>query len=315
MKIRSGFVSNSSSSSFILIADTEIPPVEEILNDYRTTQTAENCFGDKYYLYSEKVHEFFKEDPPVKFVDFPWKKKRVYITVDTTGEFYFNRSDIRVVKTIEEKIQYIFALYCLDLTREEKITPSRYFKAAIKARNKIAKLCKKHSYYLSMEIIPLSASKWERKTNYFVNVYTECNYTDSIVKMIDAEDTSELEKFIFNPKSFCILGGDEYEETFRLEFEEKQKIKANPYPYHRYADYPDHHKGDISYYEGDGTPVYYDYDYEWGEYEPYYYNTERIPDHITMEELEKEFPDNTWEENWELRRSQSNLPWNDEKVY
>ena len=69
----------------------------------------------------------------------------------------------------------------------------------------------------------------------FVKSQTECLYVEEVVNLIENEDTTDLESYIFNPNSFCILGGDEYRENRRLRDMMKQKVN---YPYMVIADNP-----------------------------------------------------------------------------
>jgi hypothetical protein len=268
MKIRSGFVSNSSSSSFILIADTKDAPNAQAL----LKRCKLNIMRDKeHYEYSEKIHEYFNDVPELISKSNP--SPRVVLKVNMSSNISYCRDDIMVLKTLEDKIKYVYALYCLWLTFPEDLHADDYFKKAITIGEKLERLCDKYGYCLYINVAPLCAYNEyntpysHKELHYYVNITTECTYVDDIAKMLENEDTSELESFIFNPKSFCVLGGDEYDETFELEKREKEKIKKCPYSYHRYADYPDHNKGD-SYINYEGKEVTYEDDYHWGECEP-----------------------------------------------
>ena len=238
MKLRNGFVSNSSSSSFILIAKTPVPNSE----NYGKT--------------------FTRESSRNKTVHNDWE----YIDVeDMSGEISYCRGDIMRINSIPDKIKYIMALYA----RWYESDPD-YFRKVLTLKSKIFHLGLCHWYYLNIPIVPLYAH-WEwldgEKINYkthkietCVKVYTECSYSQQIVDMCEDEDSSRLDSFIFNPQSFGILGGDEYEETDRLR---AQCVPELTYEYERIADDPDYKKGDLWYTTSDGEKVYYDHDYSW----------------------------------------------------
>lgn len=68
MKIRQGFVSNSSSSSFVIASKDKHPRITLTVNiskevDYiiKTVEELDECFMEKY-CYEETLEEFFKED-------------------------------------------------------------------------------------------------------------------------------------------------------------------------------------------------------------------------------------------------------------
>lgn len=238
MKIRNGFVSNSSSSSFILIAKTPVPNSEK----YGKT--------------------FTRESPRNKTVHNDWERIEVE---DMSGEISYCRGDIMRINSISEKVKYIMALYA----RWYESDPD-YFRKVLTLKSKIFNLGLSHWYYLSIPIVPLYAH-WDwvddiepdyntHKIVQYVNVYTECSYSKKIADMCEDEDTSRLDSFIFNPQSFGILGGDEYEETDRLR---AQCVPELTYEYERIADDPDYKKGDLWYTTSDGENVYFDHDYSW----------------------------------------------------
>ena len=238
MKFRNGFVSNSSSASFILIAKTSVP------NSKKYGQT------------------FTRESSRNKTVHNDWE----YIDVeDIPGEISYCRGDIMRINSIPDKIRYIMALYA----RWYENDPD-YFRKVLTLKSKIFNLGLGHWYYIHMPIVPLYAH-WEpfdsTEPNYetheirtYVKVSTECSYSGEIVEMCEDEDTTRLDSFIFNPQSFGILGGDEYEETYRLR---AQCVPELTYDYERIADDPDYKKGDLWYTTSDGEKVYYNHDSSW----------------------------------------------------
>jgi len=245
VKIRNGFVSNSSSSSFILIAKTPVPNSK----NYGKTFTRESSRN-------KTVHK-------------DWE----YIDVgDMYGEISYCRGDIMRINTIEEKTRYVMSLYAYYYQRDKD-----YFEKVLTLRDKISSLGKKRWYCINMSIPPLSARwAWDhdwskegdsripgtKKVETSVNIYTECNYVKELVDMCEDEDTTRLDSFLFNPQSFGILGGDEYEETDRLR---AQCVPELTYEYERIADDPDYKKGDLQYIKSDGEKVYHDDDYSWEE--------------------------------------------------
>lgn len=260
MKYRNGFISNSSSCSFVLIANTK--PQDS--SQYGKTWT-HKITGKKHNDY-EILH--------IK---------------DFEGETHYCRGDIIWVKSIEEKIRYVMALYAYYYQHSKN-----YFKKLLSARDKIYKLGIKHWYSMTVPVPPLRAyythdydyktgkKKGPRKIETYIDVYTECCYVKDIVRMIEDKDTTKLDSFIFNKESFAVLGGDEYVETELLQQRAVNYLneirKSNPnFSYIRFADYEDEEVGDLLYTESDGTPVYRDtplhweehcFDYEWGDVDP-----------------------------------------------
>lgn len=247
MKVRNGFVSNSSSASFILIAKTPVPNSK----NYGKT--------------------FTRESSRNKTVHNDWE----YIDVeDMSGEISYCRGDVMRINTIEEKTRYVMSLYAYYYQEDKD-----YFEKVLTFRDKIVSLGHKRWYDISMSIPPLSARwTWEYDWNKegddhripdtkhlytFVNIYTECGYVKDIVDMCEDDDITRLDSFIFNPQSFGILGGDEYNETYKLR---KECIPELTYNYERISDDPEDHKaGDLWYIDGEGNPHYWDYDFDWKE--------------------------------------------------
>ena len=238
MKIRSGFVSNSSSSSFLLISkEREIP------NSKKYGETFENYSGERLPDYER-------------------------ISIDATTPVSYCRSDIKLVTSLEDKLTYLTHIYAYWYQNETPV--EQYFIKMSKFAEKILELGKKRWYLIVIHTPPLYGSldkyadidgKFDNeRLETWVAVDTEATYVKEVADMVDDEDTTRLEEFLFNPNSFALLGGDEYEETYRLEREAKKKVVAAGFEYERIADYPDREKG---YY-----PDYPEYEYHWGEYDP-----------------------------------------------
>lgn len=243
MKIRNGFVSNSSSASFILIAKTEIPNSK----NYGKT--------------------FTRKSSRNKTVHNDWE----YINVPYfSGEVSYCRGDVMRIDTIEEKIKYVMALYAYYYQYDKD-----YFEKVLNFKDRISSLGRKRWYSIYMDIPPLYA-RWEwdydwsnkedpripgtKRIETGVKVYTECNYVKDLVDMCEDEDTTRLDSFLFNPQSFGILGGDEYGETYELR---KKCVPELTYDYDMITDYTDHKAGDLNYIDSDGNPHYYDWNYDW----------------------------------------------------
>lgn len=247
MKIRNGFVSNSSSSSFVLIANT--PAQDSPKYGATFTRTSRN---------NSTVHNDYE----------------ILRVEDYEGEISYCRSNIMWVSSIKGKIRYIMALY----SRFYENDPD-YFKKVLDARDKIHKLGLKHWYSIEIPIVPLFAryeSDWDKENHKFldtkhietyVNVYTECDYSKQIVDMIEDDDTSLLDRFIFSNDSFCILGGDEYDETYKLQrkavgYLNKRREEVPDFSYTMFADWEDHDIGD-KWYDDEGKEHTYEYESHW----------------------------------------------------
>lgn len=247
MKFRNGFVSNSSSSSFVLIANTSAQNSLQYGKMFKRTSNRNSTERPDY--------EMLYVEPYV-------------------GETSYCRGDIMWISSITGKIRYIMALY----SRYYENDPS-YFEKVLNARNKIFNLGISHWYSIGIPILPLYARyerDWDNENNKlldtkhietYVEVFTECEYSKDIVKMIEDEDTSLLDRFIFSPNSFCVLGGDEYDETYALQRKAVEVLNVlrndNPnFSYTMFADYEDHNKGD-KWVDFNGNEHVWEYDSHW----------------------------------------------------
>ena len=239
MKIRNGFVSNSSSSSFVVISKEPldvIKPADE-------------------------------NDP-----------NESYIRVTTDGASY-GKYNISICKTLEDKLRHFVALYAIYYQRSKD-----YFLKLDLLKHKICSLGEKYGYRIAVECPPLSGYiPWFKLPwrNYpplsgnisqpeppeavtFVNIENECDYLEEVVKIIENEDTTELESYLFNPHSFCVLGGYGYPKTLRLAHKMRKFVDKEGYEYRKFGDIiEDHEVGDLI--PGTKTLRYTDA-YHWGDY-------------------------------------------------
>lgn len=250
MKIRNGFVSNSSSASFILIANTNPQDSKKFGQTFTRTSLNHSTVHNDY--------EILQVEP-------------------FTEETSYCRRDIKYLNSITDKVKYVLALYALYYESDPD-----YFKKVLDAKNKIFNLGRKHWYSLGIPIPPLFAryeSDWDSENRCFldtksietyVNVFTECEYSDKIVKMVEDDDTTLLDSFLFNSDSFAVLGGDEYDETYELQRKAveflNERRKENPdFSYTLFCDWTEHNADDISYVDTDGVEHKYGYDFHWEE--------------------------------------------------
>ena len=223
MKIRHGFVSNSSSSSFVVISKEPLSVIK-----------------------------------PANMNTSDWEYVRV-----TTKEASYGRADITLCRTIEDKLRHFTVLYAMHYAEDKD-----YFFKMDSFREKIRSLGKKYGYMIAIECPPLSgfvhqSDQGPEVVNY-IDINNECEYASDVANIVENEDTTELESYLFNPHSFCVLGGNEYPKTRRLAHKMRKFVDKEGYEYRKFGDIiEDHEVGDLI----PGTKALrYTDAYHWGEY-------------------------------------------------
>ena len=229
MKIRNGFVSNSSSSSFVVISKeplSVIKPADESTPD-----------GG-------------------------------YIHITTAGVSYLE-NNISVCRTLEDKLRYFTALYAIYYEEDKD-----YFIKMNGFQSKIEALGEKYGYKITVICPPLSGcvrdlawdSRGDPEVITYVDIPCQCTqlYEQGVVDIIENEDTTELESYLFNPHSFCLLGGSEHPKTLRLAHRMRKFADKEGYEYRKFGDIVEDHE------VGDPIPgtdsLRYTDAYHWGEY-------------------------------------------------
>lgn len=262
MKIRNGFVSNSSSMSSIVF-----PKDDNIL---------------------------INEDDPAF---------EGYLHVDVQEEDY-GRSRNEILISIEDKLRFFIAMYAYDnhpdsyeaKTQEELDKKlENYFEKMSTLREKLHKMFRKYDidvYLCTPEVTVREDTDFDPETGSFIktglrtygiHISTENFIFSSVADMTD----EQLEKFLFDKRSFAIVGGDEYRECYDNEWRMKQTID---YEYERFADHEDHEEGDYSYTDSEGVKHYWEHSSHWGEIVPDYYDTDHIPDYDHWDDEQPNLP-------------------------
>lgn len=224
MKTRHGFVSNSSSSSFVVISKEPLDVIKP----------ADENSPDKGCIY-----------------------------VTTTGTSYC-KNNISICRTLEDKLRHFVVLYAIYYQESKD-----YFLKMEFLKRKIKDLGKKYGYLIAVECPPLSGyipqyKKGRPEVTTFVDIDNECDYLVDVVDIIENEDTTEFESYLFNPHSFCVLGGYEYPKTLRLAHKMRKFVDKEGYEYRKFGDIiEDHEVGDLI--PGTKSLRYTDA-YHWGNY-------------------------------------------------
>ena len=280
MKIRNGFVSNSSSSSFILMAKSDIPTSDELRRQFINPKKilARTTLGD-YLGFKKSIEKYLgknprhgSRDPETGEITF---QPQIFF-IDYPTEVLYCRRDIQRLDSIPDKIKYVYALYvmywCNYRYSDFNHDLEALFQKLLRVREKIRVLGEKYHYGIHVELPNIKfrwEDKWDDEKNEsyetgFVEpeaqVSTECSYVRKIVDMVDSEDTHLLEEFLFNPKSFAILGGDEYDETDALKKKAAQEVD---YEYDMFTDETECNEGDYWYTDEKGIDHYYTWTYHW----------------------------------------------------
>jgi len=224
----------------------------------------------------------------------PKKKNRYvdYISVEVIEEDY-SRSRNEVVRSIEDKLRLVTSFYAMNYSDWENFDEDLYIRQMTLFRHKIRELGEKYNYRIAITTPPIffyNDFDFDEEGNPIeynrvckeIKVSTEWWEGVGLIKdIVEDKDTSRLERLLFNPQSFFIVGGDEYSKNYDLQYYERQKVNKQKYGYEVF---------------GDETKK------SWGQWEPYYVHG-RVPeyDHYANDE---DWCDESWDEHY----CQPNLP-------
>ena len=169
-------------------------------------------------------------------------------------KFEINENDVKAAfdaaKTDEMK-NVLKALFCkrTDAPSLDDHTTIHSYEDALEA------LGEKYGYKITVACPPLSGCvrdlAWDTREDpevvTYVDIPCQCMqlYKQDVVDIIENKDTTEFESYLFNPHSFCLLGGGEYLKTHILIREMRKFVDGEGYEYRKFGDIPqDHEIGD-----------------------------------------------------------------------
>ena len=198
---RKMFETNSSSMHSIILSQGKIPEV--------------NKNREKYI---KKVD--WNNDPYVFHIRWGCK---------TDDEMSFTRGEPRIYLTPISKAKILILIYaCLYLNKHgNKVIEDEYKKDLSTFCKKVENLLWDHEgLNVIIDIPPIYESSYGGETFSYVNVDSEG--MDTLYDLIDYIDKDEnnLIRYLFDSKSFVVLGGDEYPETSKVQY----LIKLSRYP-------------------------------------------------------------------------------------